>query len=95
LHDSPTKKPHPATGHRGRFGGDGRLTGYLERDVTAYIWSRVRGCPGPMPEAPAYPVVLRMREVQRRLGLSRPTIKKLEKTGVLTAVLLSGEEAAD
>jgi hypothetical protein len=72
------KKPHPATGHQGRFGGNGKITVFLEHEIDEYVWALVYGerTPSPPPEHPRF---LRMAEVCRRLGLSRVSIKRREK----------------
>jgi hypothetical protein len=64
------KAPHPCAGHQGRFGGNGRVVGFFEHEISRFIWSKVNGgntgmAPQPPQPPPANPVVLRMSEVQK------------------------------
>jgi predicted DNA-binding transcriptional regulator AlpA len=55
--------------------------GYLESEVSAWIHCRVRGeewAPGPVPE---HPRLIRLREAQRRTGLSNFALWTMEKAG--------------
>ena len=67
----------------GTYGGSG--VGYLEHEIDRWVWSRVRvstGEPaGEPPPPPDHPVIIPMREVQKRVGFSRVHLWRLEKSG--------------
>jgi predicted DNA-binding transcriptional regulator AlpA len=71
------------TPHRGVYGGS--RVGFLEHEIDAWIWTRVRansdetaGLPLPTPE---HPRIIPMREVEKRTGFTRIHIWRLEKAG--------------
>ena len=60
---------------------DTRASGYLEAEVDAWIRCRIKGErwePGPIPD---HPTIIRLREAQRRTGLSNFTHWTMEQAG--------------
>ena len=71
----------------GVFGGS--RIGFLEHEVDSWIKERVRarsGMAAEMPEpAPDHPNIISMREVERRIGVSRVCIWRWERDGKFPA----------
>ena len=71
----------------GVFGGS--RIGFLEHEVDSWIKERIRAQSGisaikPEP-APEHPTILSMREVERRIGVSRVCIWRWERNGKFPA----------
>jgi predicted DNA-binding transcriptional regulator AlpA len=87
---------------RGRFGSP---VGWIEAEIDYYIVNQIRAArrlpplPPPLPPEPGdHPKIIRVKEVERRTGMGRVVIWKLEKRGVFPRrVKLAGfgEESAD
>src|SRR4051794_31363818 len=81
-----TRAISPATGNR-RLPTDTRHAFYDPADVQGWMHARILGKPWqPLPADPGRPLqLITRREMLRRVGLSYPTIWRLEKAGLFPA----------